>query len=232
MRPRELAHLLGFGRRYFHAFWARELDIFEAPVKLQDATGALFVHIPKTAGVSVCRSVFETEQLFGHAPASGWKKRDRSRFDTLFKFSLMREPKDRFFSAFYYLRNGALTQKDNDFSARHLAAFETPADLLAAMARGPLLRAQIMSWVHFTPQSWYLTDPDGQIIVDYIGCVETFDSSMRDITARLGKPYTPAHTNSSKRPQAVALPPKAQTMLERLYHEDFLLYRERFKAAA
>ncbi len=124
MRPRELAHLLGFGRRYFHAFWARELDIFEAPVKLQDATGALFVHIPKTAGVSVCRSVFETEQLFGHAPASGWKKRDRS---------------------------------------------------------------------------------------------------MRDITARLGKPYTPAHTNSSKR---------AQTMLERLYHEDFLLYRERFKAAA
>lgn len=230
MRPRELAHLLGFGRRYFFAFWSRDLPIYRAPIAKQDAAGALFVHIPKTAGVSVCRAVYDTDALFGHAPASGWQHFDPERFERLLTFSLMREPADRFFSAFYYLRNGALTDKDNAFGRRVLGFFDTPDALLTAMARNPILRARVMSWVHFTPQAWYLTDRAGRVIVDYIGRVERFDQSMADIAARLGRPYTPTHSNASQRPRVLCLSPASRALLEQLYAEDFALYRTRFGA--
>lgn len=225
MRPRELAHLFGFGRRYFFSFWARDLQMYRAPLAVQDAAGALFVHIPKTAGVSVCHAIYGTDELFDHAPASGWQHFNPERFKRLFSFSLMREPADRFGSAFYYLRNVALTDKDNAFGRRVLAAFNTPDALLVAMARDRILRAKVMSWVHFTPQAWYLTDRAGQVIVDYIGRVETFDDSMDEIAARIGKSYTPIHSNASKRPKSLDLSPPARSMLERLYAEDFALYR-------
>lgn len=228
MRPRELSHLLGFGRRYFFSFWARDLPIYRAPIAVQDAAGAFFVHIPKTAGVSVCQAIYGTNTLFGHAPASGWQHFSPERFERLFSFSLMREPTDRFGSAFYYLRNGALTDKDNAFGQRTLGAFETPDALLVAMARNPILRAKVMSWVHFTPQAWYLTDRAGQVIVDYIGRVETFDESMAEIAMRIGKTYTPTHSNASKRPRSLDLTPPARELLERLYAEDYALYHTQF----
>ncbi|ALG91047.1 MULTISPECIES: sulfotransferase family 2 domain-containing protein [Actibacterium] len=228
MRPRELAHLTGFGRRYFIAFWSRGLPIYAAPREVQDVSGAIFVHIPKTAGISVCEAVYNTDQLFGHAPAIGWRSRDVERFERLFTFSLMRDPTDRFFSAFYYLKTGALTDKDNAFAARYLSAFDTPDALLTAMARNPFLRARIMSWVHFTPQAWYLTDRQSKVIVDYIGRVETFDESMSEIATRLGKTYAPTHSNKSKRPRDLALGPQAKTFLENLYADDFLIYHDRF----
>lgn len=231
MRVRELSHMMGCGRQYFHAFWSRSLPIYQAPLAVQDAVGALFVHIPKTAGVSVCKAIYGTNQLFGHAPAQGWRSQDPERYAGLFTFSLMREPSDRFFSAFYYLRNGALTEKDNNFAVRHLRHFDTPDALLNAMSCSRLLRARVMSWVHFTPQSWYLTDRSGNVIVDYIGRVETFDKSMAEIAARLGKPYEPTHTNASKRPETLTLSPPARATLERLYKADFQLYRSRFESA-
>ncbi len=228
MRPRELAHLLGYGRRYFFSFWDRDLSIYRAPLAVQDAAGVLFVHIPKTAGISVCQAIYGTKALFGHAPASGWRTFDPERFGRLFTFSLMREPSDRFFSAFYFLRNGALTEKDNAFGQRVIKPFDNPDALLIAMKRNPVLRARVMSWVHFTPQTWYLTDRAGQVIVDYIGRVETFDDSMAEIAARLGKPYTPTHSNASKRPRTLDLSPPARAMLDHLYADDFGLYRSLF----
>ncbi len=232
MRPRELAHLLGFGRKYFSSFWSRSLPIYDTPQSFQDAAGAIFIHIPKTAGVSVCNAIYGTDQLFGHAPASGWREQDRKRYERLFVFSFMREPTERFFSAFYYLRGSALTQKDKDFSAKVLAPFDTPDALLDAMINDRFLRARVMSWVHFTPQSWYLTDQDGKLLVDYIGRVETFDESMSEIAMRLGKEYTPTHANTSKRPKKLSLSEKSQELINRLYREDFALYQENFGSAA
>lgn len=228
MKVRELAHLTGFGKRYFFAFWSRNMPVYQALKPLHDASGALFIHIPKTAGVSVCSAVYDTDQLLGHAPAIGWKHHDPLRYSRLLTFSFMREPTNRFFSAFYYLRSGALTQKDNDFAARYLSAFDTPDMLLAAMTGNALLRARVMSWVHFTPQSWYLTDQTGAVILDYIGQVEKFDEGMTEVTSRIGKTYTPIHNNSSKRPRALELSAASRDLLGKLYADDFRLYHDRF----
>ena len=224
MTPRELAAVAGLGRAHFFAAWSRDREMLARPRAVQDAAGCIFVHIPKTAGMSVCKTVYGTEELLGHAPAHAWQRLDPARFRDLFVFSLMREPADRFVSAFYFLKAGGLTERDKAWGARHLAPYQTPEELLGAMAN-PLVRGRIMSWLHFIPQHWYLTDRRGRVIVDYIGRVETFDESMAEITRRLGLDRAPARENVSRRPPQVDLGPQARARLDRLYAGDYRLYR-------
>ncbi|MDY6859982.1 MAG: sulfotransferase family 2 domain-containing protein [Pseudomonadota bacterium] len=225
---RELAHLAGFGHTYFISYWTKANSPVAEYKGLQDETQSIFIHIPKAAGMSIHHVLFDSEELHGHAPAIAYYSRDPERFQRYFTFTLMREPTNRFVSAFFYLKTAALTDRDGEWGKRYLSAFDTPDALLTAMARNPFLRARIMSWVHFTPQAWYLTDRQSKVIVDYIGRVETFDESMSEIAARLGKTYAPTHSNKSKRPRDLALGPQAKTLLENLYADDFLIYHDRF----
>lgn len=228
MKLREIAHLLGFGRQWFFAFWTKKRSPLAEFKPMQDEMQSIFIHIPKAAGMSIHKMLFDSEDLYGHAPAIAYLSRDPERYARYFIFTLMREPTDRFVSAFFYLKTAALTDRDGEWGKNMLGAFETPDALLVAMARNPILRAKVMSWVHFTPQAWYLTDRAGKVIVDYIGRVEAFDESMSEIAARIGKPYTPTHSNASKRPKTLDLSPPARAMLKRLYAEDYAFYRARF----
>lgn len=232
MRPRELAHLAGFGRQYFFTYWSGKNSALAEFKPLQDHLQSIFIHIPKAAGTSIHKMLFDSKELYGHAPAFAYQSRDPHRFGRYFTFTLMREPTDRFVSAFFYLKTAALTDRDGEWGRRMLGAFDSPDALLISMQRNPILRARVVSWVHFTPQAWYLTDRAGQVIVDYIGRVETFDESMTEIAARIGRPYTPTHSNASKRPGELELSPPARAMLERLYAEDYSLYRARVGESA
>ncbi|KEP68731.1 hypothetical protein DL1_09095 [Thioclava dalianensis] len=232
MRPRIAAHLLGLGRWYFHLYWrirgARGRVAFKPA---EEARAAVFIHIPKAAGMSIQQALFGTRALHGHVPAIAYAARDRAKFARSFSFSVMRDPTERFISAFYFLKSGGLTGRDRAWAEAVLRPFESPEALLCAMEHDAMLRAQIRSWVHFTPQSWYLTDRRGALIVDYIGQMERFDTSLGAIAQRLGLPYTPVHANRSERPAQPELSLTARRVLCRLYGEDFALYRKSGGAA-
>ena len=71
----------------------------------------IFIHIPKSAGNAITRSLFNTESmnLGGHSSALHYFEADESSFNSCFKFSFSRHPVSRFISAFNFLKNGGIT---------------------------------------------------------------------------------------------------------------------------
>lgn len=224
MRLREAAFLIGLGEFFFRQRWSCDRTSLSAFKPFHDETESLFVHIPKTAGISVYKSLYAQSALYGHAPALAFQFRDPIKFDKYFKFSFIRNPTERFASAFYFLKAGGLTAQDDAWSSLNLFGIETPDDLLVSM-QNPFRRAAIISWKHFIPQSWYISGRDRAISLDFIGRVDSFEQSLLEISKRLDRPpCSTVQINRSSRPRITRLHPEAQRRLERIYHSDFELF--------
>lgn len=92
-----------------------------------------------------------------------------------FKFAFVRNPWERFVSycAFMY-RNEQLFQRD-------------PQGTMCAVLDGPEHRQRVV----FQPQSEFLCDADGQIMVDFVGRHETLQADYDTICSRIGMPSAP-----------------------------------------
>ena len=73
------------------------------PVYFSD-TKTLFIHIPKAAGSSFSMGLYGRQVL--HIPATVWRDVSPEKFSGFFKFTVIRDPVDRFISAFDFLRRG------------------------------------------------------------------------------------------------------------------------------
>ena len=66
---------------------------------------AVFVHIPKTGGVSISKALFDSGTVGGHRPAQTYRLiYGAERYAQMFTFGFVREPLDRLASAFAYLK--------------------------------------------------------------------------------------------------------------------------------
>jgi hypothetical protein len=78
-------------------------------------TGILFIHIPKTGGVSISKQLYGG--LIGHKGYRYYKKRfSHNQYKDLYKFSTVRHPYNRFISSYTFLQNGGLTTYDREIS--------------------------------------------------------------------------------------------------------------------
>ncbi len=148
---------------------------------------AVFVHIPKTGGSTVttvlkrdtflgpkrnlsdprgdaCETIFEIRDLLG------------AEFDEFFSFSFVRNPWDRFVSAYHYvmerrpeLEQVTVHKRFEDF----VRAFEADPDTFKAIR-------------YFRPQNAYLLDENGNIPVDFVGRFERFEQDLGTVLDRLG----------------------------------------------
>lgn len=142
---------------------------------------AVFVHIPKTAGNAISAALMGSEEL-GHTPLARYQRCDPKRFDDSFKFAFVRNPWDRFVSAFEYLKRGGKRKIDREFARVHLAAFDSVDELVTAM-RDARLRRTFMRWTHFQPQSRWVVNREGEIELDFIGRFE----HLRDDVVKLSE---------------------------------------------
>ncbi|MGF7148873.1 hypothetical protein FHS96_002501 [Sphingomonas zeicaulis] len=123
--------------------------------------GVLFVHVPKNAGMSISQHLY------------GCQVKHRSMryylsvapdLAALPSVAVVRDPVQRFLSAFAYARAGgtAHNRVATPFNARYrgFAGIDDALDHLA-QARGPFDIDHI-----FRPQSWYLLDRQGRLAVD------------------------------------------------------------------
>lgn len=66
----------------------------------------IFIHIPKAAGISLYKSIFNKDS-FGHQTIRYYECFMSSKeFNRCYKFSFVRNPYDRIHSAFHYLKAG------------------------------------------------------------------------------------------------------------------------------
>lgn len=187
----------------------------------------IFVHIPKTAGQSI-------EHFFLGQLELDWKRRaplllrindvpelgpprlahlkareylkykyvSNEQFDTYFKFGFVRNPWDRLVSTYKH------------FKLNHVYDFKT------------FLMKKFMNGIYrkhywfVCPQSEYLCDDNGELVVDYVGRFERLQDDFADVCDKINVPYSPLpHINKAGSPMNYSNHPKLV-----LYYIFWLIY--------
>jgi len=146
-----------------------------------DQHRCIFVHIPKCAGISICRS------LFGNlAGAHQSIKRYEimfapHEFTDYFKFTFVRNPWDRLVSAFLFMKQGGITANDKIWSEKNLSEYPD----FETFVRHGITRKNIRSFPHFRPQCEFICLKKDEPAVDFIGYFENLKADFARVCERL-----------------------------------------------
>lgn len=148
-----------------------------------DYYSCIFIHIPKTAGVAVSKSLFG--HFMDHATLDWYLKNYHySTVKKYFKFAFVRNPWDRLYSAYSFLKKGGMYPVDKAFydqELSHLNCFE-------AFVMEWLSEEKLYSFVHFIPQHLFITPLTlhFDIRMDFLGRFENIKQDFSYVCTRLG----------------------------------------------
>lgn len=145
-----------------------------------DRARTLFIHIPKNAGTSLSHALYG-EQI-KHATIRYYAKAAPRLLWRTPSFAVLRDPVARFLSAFNYAQAGGCAEKRVAAPFRALyMGFRTVDDALDHIEAA----RDIYAIDHvFRPQSWYITDRAGTVVVDRLFLLEQFDAVRRFLALR------------------------------------------------
>ncbi|MBO9713396.1 sulfotransferase family 2 domain-containing protein [Sphingomonas sp.] len=153
-------------------------------------TRSIFVHIPKTGGVSISRALYGGLGG-GHTRITEYELRySAADFADFFKFTVVRNPWSRLFSAFHFLKAGGFDARDRE-AAKLLASFDTFEAFVLDGVGDP----RVMRLNHFVPQLEFITGSDGTIPLDFVGFFETLDRDFDHVRVRLNRADRLLHHN-------------------------------------
>lgn len=156
-----------------------------------DERDCLFVHIPKCAGLSIARALFG-DRGPGHLPIWAFEMAyDRREFASRYKFAFVRNPWDRVVSAFYFLKDGGMSDHDAAWAEKQgLSRMEFEEFVLNRLAR-----PEVRGFYHFQPQHYYLCDPWGRIRIDHVARFEQLTEEYDRLRQRLNASAPLEHVN-------------------------------------
>ena len=168
--------MIGFARKLYNTVLSREIRLYlykirhlsdhrrlrtvvhpsakgDFSLKPFDQHKCIFIHITKTAGTSVAKSLFN--YLPYHYTAIDYRViYGRKTFDEYFKFAFVRNPWDRLYSAYRYLKSGGWNNDDELWTKQNLADI----DSFASFVKQWLNKENIMKHKHFWPQHIFICD--------------------------------------------------------------------------
>ncbi len=192
----------------------------------------IFVHIPKSAGMSVTRSLFggvtgnhlslvEYQTLFS-----------QREFEQSFKFTFVRNPWDRAVSAYCFLKKGGRNHGDLCWSQKYLLPYED----FGAFVKGWMTSKSVQSGRHFKPQHTYLCLPGkSEPAVDFIGRYETLTTDYQIVREKLGIGEALCSTNITKdreKDYRTYYTAETRAIVADVYRKDIELFGYDFDVAA
>lgn len=146
-----------------------------------DVKQAIFVHIPKCAGVSINKAIFGCLGG-GHTTFDEYL----NVFEPVcimnyFKFTIVRNPWSRLVSAYSFLNNGGFNSNDSEWFRQELGHFHDFDDFV----KNWLNKRNIWKWPHFRPQYHYILERHGKINLDFIGFMENISKDFSYIANRV-----------------------------------------------
>lgn len=154
----------------------------------------VFVHIPKCGGRSI-KKVFDLK-LHDHRGLSelGFVSTDycpELATEGLFKFAFVRNPWDKFVSAYEYLKRGGIPRFDRPKTLAIKKDYPEFKDFVLA-------KHVWEQWVFFQPQLNFIT-VDGLIKTDFVGRFENFQNDFNFICDQIDHPRVKLpHVNATK----------------------------------
>ncbi len=143
----------------------------------------IFVHVPKAAGTSVSQSLYGRQ--LRHFKAREIRRYAPREFQSLFSFALVRNPWARALSAYQFAKAGHTGVR----GIKHPEQYEIPEFqsferfLIEWLSQKNLLAIDLV----FQPQSLFVCDAKGNIMLDYVGRLECMSDCEQHISNRLGR---------------------------------------------
>ncbi|MDY0132483.1 MAG: sulfotransferase family 2 domain-containing protein [Desulforegulaceae bacterium] len=189
-----------------------------SPISLKKKV--LFIHIPKAAGTAVRVALGEPETGRLHLPWWVYHQASPQRFNNFYKFAFVRDPLDRVFSGYRYLKSGGNKMGDLEI-AKYLEKYKSFNEFLEC----EFLNGKMIYHPIFRPQSWYLCNWKGEIQVNFIGRFETMADDFDIIADKIGledfKELTVINKTLSK-PEVFSI--EAKEIIYNTYQDDYQIF--------
>jgi len=144
----------------------------------------IFIHIPKTAGLSVAKTLFGNYASC-HLDYDWFVKRFTQRtVDSYYKFTFVRNPWDRLASAYFFLKKGGINENDAAFSKKYLSDINS----FEMFVMDWLTEEKTELYFHLKPQYAFITSCKNRndIKVDFVGRYETLEAGFKTIAGKIG----------------------------------------------
>ncbi len=180
----------------------------------------VFFHIPKTGGIAISESLLEGHHT-NHRIYRRCALADPRTMTRYWKFCILRDPVDRFVSAYRFLRGGGINEQDSRFRKDHREAFGDFPTFVAAFRED----SSIQNYVHFRPQTFFVSDENGVPCLDFAGHFGSLPGAFARICGQLG--IRGVELQSKNRTNAASSVPtvgsREQEILTDFYRCDLLL---------
>jgi hypothetical protein len=180
-----------------------------------DVYQCIFIHIPKNAGTSVAQALFGRGSR--HVPCIEYEKANPRKFRRYFKFAFVRNPWDRLYSAYHFLRKGGMSSQDSAWANAHLGQFQSFEEFVHEWVN----QDNVMSWVHFMHQHHFIIGSNGQMAMDYLGRMENIKADFDFVSRKLGISVPLSALNKTEKdPYVKAYTSEMIEIVGRVYRQD------------
>jgi len=155
----------------------------------------IFIHIPKTAGVSLVKAIYGDVTLEGHRSFYFNSIALNIKNEKYFSFTFVRNPFDRLYSSYMFLKKGGMNHYDRVAFETYLSEFKDFEDFVL----NGLDNSLISKITHLIPQHKYLCDKKGLILVDFVGRFENLEDDIILLSKKLKKDIELDHYNYNKK---------------------------------
>jgi len=194
-------------------------------LKAFDKNKCIFVHITKTAGTSVAKSLFN--YLPYHYTAIDYRViYGRRTFNKYFKFAFVRNPWDRLYSAYRYLKSGGWNAEDKKWYESNIAEYDDFNDFVTKW----LTTDNIKKHLHFMPQHHFICDTNDKILLDYLAYFETINDDFEKLAKQLNIDASISHHNANPASSYLnAYNDTTRNIVANVYNKDISLFGYDFK---
>src|SRR5699024_2403391 len=152
--------------------------------QLEDENKIIFVHIPKTAGNAITKSLYN-KPAAGHDKLIKYKESNEEKYRSYFKFCIVRNPWDRMVSAYHYLKEGGKGGNDADFANTYLSSINDFKEFVYKL-QNKKFKNKVLNWIHFVPQYAFVCDEKDNIEVDFYGKYEQLEQDFNLLKKSVG----------------------------------------------
>ena len=182
----------------------------------------IFIHIPKAAGNSVTNTLFGVKST-GHFKAMDFLLKNPFKYKKYFKFTISRNPYERFVSAFEYLKSGGMSESDRTFEKKYLSEFNDIDEFCTALKNNSKFRARIMLWTHFIPQERFVRTYFFERDIKFYK-LEDINNSILDISERLNIRVGELQHDNKTKDKSSDITDNVISMVNLMYKNDFKVF--------
>jgi len=176
----------------------------------------LFIRIPRTASTSICQVLYG--RTVEHMTAERWQELIKGGWKDRFVFTIVRNPYDRFISAFHYFK------EFKESGHKDVNKFLEKTDLKEFAGRSTRHEfiTRLQTDFIYSKSGYH---GDEKLLVDYIGRYEQLEASWGTICNVLNFKYKELPHKRPSKSGLVELNTKAKEKIKNFYKRDFELLK-------